>query len=133
MLFDRSFKYCSAISISIKHQICEWSKNNKNKKHEEIVSYFNKKYLTLNIYYNTVIKILAQSERWNFALEIEDSKEIYKHKGVKFSELDKAMSLWIESIIAGGVILIDSLIKEKVRVFTNAFNIQEDELVFSND
>ena len=63
MLSDWSSKYCSAISISIKHQICEWSKNNKNKKHKEIASYFNEKYLTLNIHYSTVIKILAQSER----------------------------------------------------------------------
>jgi len=42
------------------------------------------------------------------------------------------MSLWIESIIAGNVILTDLLIKEKVRFFTNAFNIQEDKLILSN-
>ncbi len=93
MLSDWSSKYCSAISVSIKHQICKWLKNNKNKKYEEIASYFNEKYPTLNIYHNTVTKILVQSERWSSVLEIKDSKEIYKHKGVKFSELDKAMSL----------------------------------------
>src|SRR6266540_4301936 len=122
---DRSFKHHSAISVSIKHQICEWSKNNKNKKHEEIVSYFNKKYPTLNIHHSTVTKILAQSERWSSALEIESFKEIYKYKGVKFSELDKAISLWIESVITGSVILTDLLIKEKARFFANAFNIQK--------
>ena len=91
---DRSFKqYRSAISVSLKHQICEWSKNNKNKKHEEIVNYFNEKDPTLNIHHNTVTKILGQSERWSSALEIEGSKEIYRQKGVKFPELDRAMSL----------------------------------------
>ena len=34
--------------------------------------------------------------------------------------------------MAGGVILTDLLIKEKAKFFANAFNIQEDELVFSN-
>ena len=42
------------------------------------------------------------------------------------------MCLWVESVTVGGVILTDSLIKEKARFFANAFNIQEDELVFSN-
>jgi hypothetical protein len=35
-------------------------------------------------------------------------------------------------VIAGDVILTDLLIKEKARVFAEAFNIQENELVFSN-
>jgi len=91
---DRSSKqHRSAISISLKHQICEWSKNNKNKKHEEIASYFNEKDPTLKIHRSTVTKILVQSERWSSALEIEGSKEIYKNKRVKFPELDRAMSL----------------------------------------
>ena len=42
------------------------------------------------------------------------------------------MSLWVENATAGGVTLTDLLIKEKARVFTQAFNIQESELVFSN-
>jgi len=86
---------------------------------------------TLKIHRSIVTKILAQSERWSSVLKIKGSKEIYKNKRVKFPELDRAMSLWIESVIAGGVILTDSLIKEKVRFFANAFNIQEDKLVLS--
>lgn len=129
---DRPKQHRSAISVSLKHQICEWSKNNKNKKHDEIADHFNEKNPTLNIHRSTVTKILSQSEKWSSALDIEGSKEIYKHKGVKFPELDKAMCLWVESVTVGGVILTDSLIKEKARFFANAFNIQEDELVFSN-
>ena len=42
------------------------------------------------------------------------------------------MSLWIENVTANSVVLTDLLIKEKARFFANAFNIQENELVFSN-
>jgi hypothetical protein len=42
------------------------------------------------------------------------------------------MSLWVENVTAGGVTLTDLLIKEKARVFAQAFNIQEGELTFSN-
>ncbi|CAI2189595.1 10234_t:CDS:2, partial [Funneliformis geosporum] len=65
-------------------------------------------------------------------LEIEGSKKIYRYKGVKFPVLNKTMNLWVESVTEGGVILTDSLIKEKPKFFANTFNIQEDELVFSN-
>ena len=43
------------------------------------------------------------------------------------------MNLWVENVTAGGVILMDLLIKEKAKFFANVFNIQEDELVFSNN
>ena len=42
------------------------------------------------------------------------------------------MRFWVENVTAGGVILMDLLIKEKARIFAEAFNIQENELVFSN-
>ena len=42
------------------------------------------------------------------------------------------MSLWVENVTAGGVTLTDLLIKEKARIFAQALNIQENELVFSN-
>jgi hypothetical protein len=42
------------------------------------------------------------------------------------------MSLWVENVTAGGVIVTDLLIKEKARIFAGALNIAENELVFSN-
>ncbi|GBC07627.1 hypothetical protein RclHR1_07590008 [Rhizophagus clarus] len=42
------------------------------------------------------------------------------------------MSLWVENTTARGVTLTDLLIKKKARVFIQAFNIQESELVFLN-
>jgi len=42
------------------------------------------------------------------------------------------MNLWVENVIADSIILTDLLIKEKAKFFANAFNIQENELIFSN-
>ena len=39
------------------------------------------------------------------------------------------MNLWVESVTAGDVILMDLLIKEKAKMF---FDIQEKDLTFSN-
>jgi hypothetical protein len=42
------------------------------------------------------------------------------------------MSIWVENVTAGGITLTDLLIKEKAKVFAQAFSIQESDLVFSN-
>lgn len=55
-----------------------------------------------------------------------------RHREVKFPLLEHAMSLWVENVTAGGVTLTDLLIKEKARIFAQALNIQECELLFSN-
>ncbi|CAG8774112.1 3640_t:CDS:1, partial [Racocetra persica] len=54
----------TAISDDLKHQICEWSENNKNKKHHEIASYFNENHPNLSIDRSTVSKILKESDKW---------------------------------------------------------------------
>ncbi|CAB5203898.1 unnamed protein product [Rhizophagus irregularis] len=92
----------SAISDDVKHQICEWSTANKSKRHEERLP-------------NTSMKT-----------------QTFRHKEVKFPALEHAMSLWVENVTAGGVILTDLLIKEKAKIFAEAFNIQEEDLSFSN-
>jgi hypothetical protein len=38
----------------------------------------------------------------------------------------------VENVTAGGVILTDLLIKEKAKIFAEAFNIPEQDLTFSN-
>ena len=70
--------------------------------------------------------------KWKAVTNTENSAQTFRHKEVKFPILDHAMSLWVENVTAGGVILTDLLIKEKARIFAEAFNIQENELVFSN-
>lgn len=120
----------SAISDDVKRQICEWSAANKSKRHEDIAKHFNEKYSNLNIERSTVSKILSQSDRWKAVNE--DSTQTFRHREVKFPVLEHAMSLWVENVTAGGVILTDLLIKEKAKIFAEAFNIQEEELSFSN-
>ncbi len=73
-----------------------------------------------------------QKDKWKTVQENENSSRVFKHKPVKFPMLDYAMNVWMENVTAGGVILIDLLIKEKAKVFAKAFNIQEDQLSFSN-
>ena len=121
----------SAISDDVKRQICEWSTANKNKRHEDIANHFNEVYPNLKIERSTISKILAQSDRWK-AINTEDSAQTFRHKEVKFPVLEHAMSLWVENVTAGGVILTDLLIKEKAKIFAEAFNIQESDLNFSN-
>ena len=93
-MVDRPKQHRLAISINLKQQICEWAKKNSNKTHSEIAAYFTEKNPALNIDRSTVTKILAKSEKWISVLEIEGSKEIFRYKGVKFPELDRAMNLW---------------------------------------
>ena len=121
----------SAISDDVKRQICEWSTANQSKRHEDIAKHFNEMYPNLKIERSTISKILAQSDRWK-AVNSGDSAQTFRHKEVKFPVLEHAMSLWVENVTAGGVILTDLLIKEKAKIFAEAFNIQEKDLSFSN-
>ena len=121
----------SSISNEIKHQICEWSKANENKRHTDIAIHFNEVYPNLTMDRSTVSKILSQSDKWR-NINAEDSAQKFKHKEVKFPILERAMNLWVENVTAGGVILTDLLIKEKAKLFAEAFNIQEKDLAFSN-
>lgn len=122
----------SAISDDVKRQICEWEKANKGKKHAEIAAHFNEIYSNLKIDRSTVTKILLQRNKWEVTENTEESAQIFRHKEVKFPILEYAMNLWVENVTAGGVILTDLLIKEKARFFAEAFNIQEQDLAFSN-
>jgi len=78
------------------------------------------------------MKILLQKDKWKTVLEADKANKIFKHKPVKFPMLDYAMNIWVENVTAGGIILTDLLIKEKAKVFAEAFGIQENQLSFSN-
>ncbi|GES85616.1 CENP-B homolog protein 2-like [Rhizophagus clarus] len=123
----------SAINDDLKRQICEWSEANKNKKHYEVAQFFNEKYPNVKIDQSTVSKILKEKDKWKAVVSAEVSNKTFRHREAKFPSLDHAMSLWVENATAGGVTLTDLLIKEKARVFAQAFNIQESELVFLNE
>ena len=77
-------------------------------------------------------KILGQCDKWKAVVETECSSKTFRHRLVKFPLFDRTINLWVENVTAGGVILTDLLIKEKARYFAKAFEIPENELVFSN-
>ncbi|GBB83541.1 hypothetical protein RclHR1_10240002 [Rhizophagus clarus] len=70
----------------------------------------------------TVSKILKEKDKWKAVVSAEVSNKTFR----------SCYDLWVENVTAGGVTLTDLLIKEKARVFAQAFNIQESELVFLN-
>ena len=121
----------SAISDDVKRQICEWSEANKSKRQVDIANHFNEM-PNLNIDRSIISKILLENDRWK-NINVEDSIQTFKYKEVKFPVLEQAMSLWVENATAGSVILTDLLIKEKAKIFAEAFNIQEKDLTFSNE
>ncbi|CAI2181888.1 4045_t:CDS:2, partial [Funneliformis geosporum] len=95
-------KHCLAINYDLKRQIC-------------IIS-----------------KVLLQREKCKNILDTKSSNKAFKHKPVKFPELDYAMSIWVGNVSKSGIILTDLLIKEKLRVFVTSFGIQEGQMSFSN-
>ena len=77
-------------------------------------------------------KILLQKAKWKTILETENSNKVFKHKPVKFSELDHTINIWVGNVMEGDVILTNLLIKEKAKIFAEAFGIQESQINFSN-
>ena len=68
----------SAISDDIKHQICEWSDANKNKKHHEIAEHFNNNHPNLTINRSTVSKILKEKDKWKAVVIAEVSNKTFR-------------------------------------------------------
>ena len=52
-----------AINDNLKRQICEWLDANKNKKHHEVIAYFNEKYPDLEFDRSIISKILKEKDR----------------------------------------------------------------------
>ena len=80
----------------------------------------------------TISKIINKKDKWLSIEEGEASKKGFKHRKVKFSLLEEAMSFWIEQMTAKGVIFTEVLIKEKVELFGKLLEIPKEELSFSN-
>ncbi|CAG8845947.1 22725_t:CDS:1, partial [Racocetra persica] len=86
----------TAISSSLKWEICEYNDKFSNETYSNIAQYFNQKDSALNLERSTISKILKKKEQW---LAITDtSVTVFRHKKVKFPLLDKAMQLWVEQV-----------------------------------
>ena len=83
----------------------------------------------MNIERSTISKILKEKERWLSVTTSANNSKKFRHKGTKYPLLDQAIRLWIEQVVAGGIFLTESLIKEKARKFAFDLNLPEDSLM----
>ncbi|CAJ0840660.1 8793_t:CDS:2 [Entrophospora sp. SA101] len=107
---EKKKQKCTAISGLLKKEICVYYQENDKKTHKEIADYFKK---WINI---------SSSTHYN----------IFRHKSVKFPDLEKAMSFWISQVSAQGLVITDKVVAEKAKVFGERLGIDENDLVFSN-
>ncbi|CAJ0633001.1 13472_t:CDS:2 [Entrophospora sp. SA101] len=110
MFQEKKKQKCTAISGLLKKEICVYYQENDKKTHKEIADYFKK---WINI---------SSSTHYN----------IFRHKSVKFPDLEKAMSFWISQVSAQGLVITDKVVAEKAKVFGERLGIDENDLVFSN-
>ncbi|CAJ0832067.1 3677_t:CDS:2 [Entrophospora sp. SA101] len=88
MFQEKKKQKCTAISGLLKKEICVYYQENDKKTHKEIADYFKK---WINI---------SSSTHYN----------IFRHKSVKFPDLEKAMSFWISQVSAQGLVITDKVI-----------------------
>ncbi|CAG8513380.1 6708_t:CDS:2, partial [Gigaspora rosea] len=89
-------------------------------------------YPNLNIDYSSVTKILSYANEYDQLKNNEQAERTYHHYLVKHLKLELAMNIWVEQVTTNGIIISDSIIKEKGQHFANEFGISEESLVFSN-
>src|SRR5215204_5236415 len=115
----------TAISELLKKEICVYYQENDKKTHKEIADYFSeKKQLTIDR--STITKILSDKEKW---INISSSTHynIFRHKSVKFPDLEKAMSFWISQVSAQGLVITDKVVAEKAKVLGERLGIDEND------
>ncbi|CAJ0874771.1 4144_t:CDS:2, partial [Entrophospora sp. SA101] len=106
MFQEKKKQKCTAISGLLKKEICVYYQENDKKTHKEIADYFKK---WINI---------SSSTHYN----------IFRHKSVKFPDLEKAMSFWISQVSAQGLVITDKVVAEKAKVFGERLGIDENDL-----
>lgn len=119
------------ISDKQKKEICEFAKKNPIFKQQEIASVFMERYPGLKIDRSTVSKILKNADKYQFNDDLH-AEETFRHRSVKYPMLERAVNMWIEQVTAEGLIISDSIIKEKGHQFAQALAIPEESITFSN-
>ncbi|CAG8785211.1 937_t:CDS:2, partial [Racocetra persica] len=122
----------TAISNSLKREICEYSNKFSHEIQSNIANYFNQKNSILNIDRSTISKILKEKKKWLVIENNETSMTTFRHNKVKFLLLDKAIQLWVEQVISGQIFLTDLIIKEKAAFFAWVLGLPDSVLKFSN-
>ena len=121
----------TAISINIKKEICEYMVVNSDVNQSAVASFFNTKYAGLDIQRTSINKIWKDRQKWLAILSTSQTACTFWQRSVQFSELDKAMQIWILQAIAGGVPLTDVILQQKGLEFAKGLNI-EDQLKCTN-
>ncbi|CAG8854222.1 36559_t:CDS:1, partial [Gigaspora margarita] len=88
----------TAISYSLKKEICLFHQKNPNKTQSDIKDEFNSKY-QLNLDRSTISKILSNKEKWTNLTSNETDDIIFRKSRVKHPSLEKALSIWVNQII----------------------------------
>jgi len=122
----------AAVNDALRKEICQYSKDHHDTKHDDIVAYFNHKYPELHVSRPTVSKIIKEHAKW-LNIEInEASEKSVRHKSVKFPLLDQALSYWVEQVTTAAIEFNDQLIKEKGKEFAKLLGMCENDIQFSN-
>ncbi|CAG8755996.1 13010_t:CDS:2, partial [Gigaspora rosea] len=82
---------------------------------------------------STVSKILKKTDEYQQIQDDLQAEKTFRYRSVKYPMLELAMNMWVEWVATEGLILSESLIKEKGRQFAQALNIPEESLTFSNE
>ncbi|CAG8672808.1 20648_t:CDS:2, partial [Gigaspora rosea] len=120
----------SRISDKQKKEICEFAKMNPSYKQHQIANEFNQCYPDLKMDRSTVSKILKKTDEYQ---QIEDNlqaEKTFRHRSVKYPMLELGMNMWVERVTTEGLILSESLIKEKAQQFAQALDMPKSLLHF---
>ena len=108
----------SAISVTIKKNVCHFKRDNPSCKQSDISSMVEKRY-GLSIGRSTISDILKDSAKW---LLCEDSKDTKKCQP-RHEQLEEALWLWFLNISAQKVAITDEMLKIKAQKFGESLNI----------
>ncbi|CAG8655177.1 10866_t:CDS:2, partial [Dentiscutata heterogama] len=125
-------RMCTAISDSLKYEICKYHLKYSTHTQSQIALYFNTQDSKKKLDHSTISKILKDKDQWLAKTEAEISDTVFKHKKTKFPQLDHAIQLWVKSIIYERLFLTEAIIKEKAIYFAHALSLLENVLKFSN-
>ncbi|GBB89547.1 hypothetical protein RclHR1_16270001 [Rhizophagus clarus] len=124
----------TAISENIKQQICVYAtkSKNKNKTQQQVADYFNQQNPGLHIDRSTISKILGKKAKWLALISTSASKKTFRHREVKYPQVEKALGLWVENANANNLPVLEMMIKEKAFYFAQEFSIPREDILFSN-
>ncbi|CAB4442651.1 unnamed protein product [Rhizophagus irregularis] len=104
------------LSAGQKHEICEIKERDLRIQNVELAQKY-------NVEKSTITNILKESERW---LTITESqKNIKKFRGLKWPQLEDALSLWVDNALNTKQDIDGNILKMKASYFAEQFSIED--------